>query len=152
MDEASRLIHATPDVIYAAFIEADALVKWMPPAGMVGALSLFEPRLGGRYAVVLAHPEGWGERGKAGDGFDIVEGQFGQFIPGVREERSGIFKSGYPAFAGTMRVTWTFTPKKGDTRVNVRCKDVPAGISGDDYDAGIRSFLQNLAVFVGRAA
>lgn len=148
IDEASRLIHATPDAIYAAFIDPEALVRWMPPAGMVGTLSLFEPRPGGRYAMVLAYAEGSGERGKAGDGSDRVEGQFGQLIPGERVEQSGVFKSDDPAFAGTMRVTWTFTPEKGATRVSVRCEDVPAGISGEDHDAGLRSSLQNLAAYV----
>jgi uncharacterized protein YndB with AHSA1/START domain len=148
IDEASLLIHASPEAIYAAFVDPDAMVKWMPPAGMIGRMELFEPRPGGRYRMTLTYPENSGERGKAGDGSDIVQGQFGELVQGERVEQSGVFESDDPAFAGTMRVLWTFRPEHGATRVTVRAENVPPGIDGESHDQGMRSSLENLAAYL----
>lgn len=148
IDEADRLIRATPDRIYAAFVDPAALAAWMPPEGMTGRIETFEPRPGGRYRMALVYAEGSGEQGKAGDGSDVVEGRFEALVPGERVEQSSVFQSDDPAFAGTMRVTWTFTPEDGATRVHVRCEDVPPGIDGDSHDEGIRSSLANLAAYL----
>ncbi len=46
-DMASRVIAASPQVIYRAFIDADAWPQWLPPSGMTGRVDVFEPRPAG---------------------------------------------------------------------------------------------------------
>jgi len=57
------------------------------------------------------------------------------------------FESEKLAFAGKMKMTWTFTAVPGGTDVAIRCENVPTGISREDHGAGFRSTLENLAVF-----
>lgn len=57
------------------------------------------------------------------------------------------------AFAGTMRMTWSFEPHPDGTLVAIACENVPSGIRPEDHDVGLRSSLDNLAAYMlGRAA
>lgn len=67
--------------------------------------------------------------------------------PGQRIVQEINFDSDDPSFAGTMRMTWTFEPKGGGTRVTVRAENVPEGIRPEDHQAGLESSLANLARF-----
>ena len=49
----TRRIRARPERVYAAFLDADALVAWLPPAEMTGAMHAFDPRVGGGYEMSL---------------------------------------------------------------------------------------------------
>ncbi|HEX4937139.1 MAG TPA: SRPBCC domain-containing protein [Candidatus Kapabacteria bacterium] len=71
---------------------------------------------------------------------------------GQRIEQAVDFQSEDPAFAGTMRVTWTLQPVEDGTLVSVRAEDVPDGILPDDHAAGMRASLENLARFVESGA
>lgn len=55
------------------------------------------------------------------------------------------FDSDDSAFAGEMKITWTFMPVPEGTRVDVRCENVPSGIRPEDHAAGLASSLENLA-------
>jgi uncharacterized protein YndB with AHSA1/START domain len=46
-DTATRLVPAAPEAVYRAFVDATALMAWLPPAGMSGRALLFEPWEGG---------------------------------------------------------------------------------------------------------
>lgn len=53
VDKASRLILAAPEAVYAAFTDPDALMAWLPPAGMTGRALLSDTPPGdGRYHQV----------------------------------------------------------------------------------------------------
>ena len=54
-DTASRIIKASPQAIYDAFVDPVALAAWLPPKGMKGAFEHFEPRPGGRYRMTLTY-------------------------------------------------------------------------------------------------
>lgn len=58
------------------------------------------------------------------------------------------FESDDPAFAGVMRMIWTFQPDNGKTLVIIRAENVPSGISAEDHEVGLNSSLDNLAAFV----
>jgi uncharacterized protein YndB with AHSA1/START domain len=148
-DTASRLIAASPDALYRAFVDPDALIAWLPPEGMTGRILDFEPREGGRYRIALTlEGEDHSARGKTSEDTDIVSGRFLTLDPGKRIVQSGEFESADPAFAGTMVMTWTFEPAPGSTEVTVSASDVPAGISAKDHAAGLASSLENLARLV----
>ena len=48
---ASRIIKAAPEEVYAAFMDPDVLVAWLPPARMTGRIHAFDARVGGGYRM-----------------------------------------------------------------------------------------------------
>jgi uncharacterized protein YndB with AHSA1/START domain len=46
-----RVLRATPDRIYRAFLDSDALVKWLPPHGFTGKVHQMDARVGGGYRM-----------------------------------------------------------------------------------------------------
>jgi uncharacterized protein YndB with AHSA1/START domain len=149
-DTASRLIAASPDAIFRAFVDPEALMAWLPPAGMSGRALLFEPWEGGRYRIVLTYEEAAapGGKGKSDARSDISAGSFLAVVPGERIVQSVTFESDDPQYAGAMIVTWSLDPAPGGTNVTVTAENVPAGVSPEDHEAGLASSLQNLACFV----
>ena len=145
-DKARRRIAASPGAIYAAFVDPEALMAWLPPAGMTGRALLFEPWQSGRYRIALTY-QGEGE-GKTADRTDISAGRFLALEPARRIVMTAIFESDDPAFAGEMILTWSLDPTPGGTEVKVTAEKVPAGISAEDHEAGLASSLENLARFI----
>jgi uncharacterized protein YndB with AHSA1/START domain len=147
-DRASRVIQASPQTIYRAFIDPMALVSWLPPKGMKARLDVFEPRVGGKYRMSLTYDESeHTTRGKTAEHEDVVEGQFVELVPDERVIQRVEFVSDDPEFAGTMTMTWSLAPVREGTVVTIVCEDVPAGIRKEDHDAGLQSTLGNLAAF-----
>jgi uncharacterized protein YndB with AHSA1/START domain len=149
-DTATRLIHASPDAIYRAFVDAKLLMAWLPPEGMSGRVLLFEPWERGRYRIELTYetamiPDG---AGKTTGRTDISSGRFLALEPGRRIVQSVEFESDNAAFAGEMSLTWSLEPAGEDTKVIVTAENVPSGISAEDHAAGLASSLENLARFV----
>jgi uncharacterized protein YndB with AHSA1/START domain len=149
-DSRSRDIAASPSDVFAAFAEATALMKWLPPPGMTGRALEYDFRPGGRYRLELRYT---GEQpdapGKTTDDADVTQGVFLELLPGRRIEQSVRFDSTDPAFAGEMTMTWTFERTPEGSRVTVTADNVPPGISKSDHDAGLRSSLDQLAAFLG---
>jgi uncharacterized protein YndB with AHSA1/START domain len=46
-----RVLCATPERIYRAFLDADAMVKWLPPNGFTGKVHQIDPKVGGTYRM-----------------------------------------------------------------------------------------------------
>ena len=147
-DSASRVIHADPQRVFAALVDADALAQWLPPSGMTGRFERFDARPGGSYRLVLTYKEDVPGSGKATPDSDIVEARFVDVVPDVRVVQEVDFVSDDPAFAGTMTMTWEVTVDDHGTRVEITADDVPAGITPQDHAEGMASSLANLAAFV----
>lgn len=145
MDRASRVIAAPLERVYAALVNREALVAWLPPDGMSGRFESFDATPGGSYRMVLTYADASAAPGKATEDSDIVEGRFVDFVPGARVVQSVDFVSDDPAYAGTMTMTWEVTAIDAGTRVDCRADDVPDGISAEDHVAGLASSLNNLA-------
>ena len=150
-DVATRVIDASPDTIYQAFANAASLMQWLPPSGMTGRALEYEFREGGRYRIELSYDEKAADAaGKTTGRTDITHGRFLELQPGRRIKQSVEFESSDPALADTMTITWSLDTAPQGTLVTVRADNVPDGISKSDHDAGLRSSLQNLAVFFER--
>ncbi|MEV0024192.1 SRPBCC domain-containing protein [Streptomyces atroolivaceus] len=149
-DRASRVIAAPPDRVWAALVDRDALMAWLPPAGMTGRFERFDARPGGSYRLVLTHSDASGSPGKATADSDIVEARFVDVVPGVQVVQAVDFVSDDPAYAGTMTMTWGVTAVEVGTRVDIVAEDVPDGISAEDHAAGLASSLANLAAYAER--
>ena len=144
IDSASRLIRASPEAVYHAFIDPDLLVRWLPPKGARASLDRFEPRPGGEFAMTLTFADS-ATGGKTKDNADVVEGRFVELAPPRKIAQCFTFKSDDPAFAGAMTMIWTLEERAGGTQLSVSAHDVPAGIAKADHQAGMASSLANLA-------
>ena len=144
-DVASRVIATHPERVFAALLDRDALMAWLPPEGMSARFERFDPRPGGSYRLVLTYSDASGAPGKAGPEYDVVEARYVDIVPDHRVVQVVDFVSDDPAFAGTMTMTWEVTAVDGGTRVDIVADDVPDGISAEDHAAGLASSLANLA-------
>jgi uncharacterized protein YndB with AHSA1/START domain len=149
----ARIIRAPRRIIYQAFIDPQALMSWLPPAGMRGRIDAFDAREGGAYRMTLSHlrPDHL-TRGKTTTHSDVVNGRFVTLIPDQRIVQQVEFASTDPAFAGVMTITWTFATVESGTKVTILCENAPAGIREADHLAGISSSLENLAAFTEGSA
>src|SRR6266566_8360517 len=119
-DRASRVIAAPPERVWAALVNPEALMAWLPPSGMTGRFERFDARPGGSYRMILTYADASGAPGKATADSDIVEARFVDIIPGVRVVQAIDFVSDDPAYAGTMTMTWEVTAVDTVTRVDIR--------------------------------
>ena len=149
-DRASRVIAAPLERVYAALVDPDALIAWLPPEGMSGRFERFDARPGGSYRMVLTYADASTASGKATADSDIVQARFVDIVPGERVVQAVDFVSDDPAYAGTMTMTWEVTAVDAGARVGIRADDVPDGISAEDHAAGLASSLANLAAYLKR--
>lgn len=142
---ASRIILATPRAVFRAFIDAEALVNWLPPAGMTAELQGFDPRPGGGYRLILSCDDPEAARGKSTAATDRVTVRFVELDPDTRIVEAVDFESDDPAFGGTMTLTITMTAVTGGTKVTFVAENVPSGVSEQDHRSGMEASLRNLA-------
>jgi len=146
-DQASRVVSAPVERVYAALVDPDSLTAWLPPDGMTGRFERFDLRPGGGYRMVLTYDAASADAKSTSDS-DVVEARFVDVVAGSRVVQAVEFESDDPRFAGTMTMTWAVSPVPGGTRVDIRADDVPDGISAEDHAAGMASSLANLASHV----
>lgn len=149
-DTASQIVKAPLSRVFEALVDPDALVEWLPPAGMRGRFEHFDARPGGSYRMILTYTDPPAHGGKTDADSDIVEGQFVEIEPDDRVVQTVQFDSVDSAFGGPMTMTWTVTRVDGGTRVELRADDVPVGISAADHADGMKSSLRNLAAYLAR--
>jgi uncharacterized protein YndB with AHSA1/START domain len=147
----SRIIPGPRGTVFAAFLDAEALLAWLPPTGMAGEIHRFEPRQGGGYEMTLRYDHPSPERrGKTTADADTVAVRFTEIAPGARLVQAVDFATDDPAYVGSMTLTWTFADAPGGTEVSVEVANAPPGVSEADHEAGIRSSLENLARYLQR--
>ncbi|GAK40530.1 activator of Hsp9 ATPase 1 family protein [Paenibacillus sp. TCA20] len=146
-DTASRVIKASPKTLYQAFVNPEALVTWLPPKGMSGRIDVFDPRVGGTYRITLTYEMDHDLPGKTSDNTDVSQGKFLELVPEKRIVQSVNFSSEDTAFSGEMIQKWLFETISEGTKVTIICENVPEGIQKEDHDIGLRSTLENLAIY-----
>ncbi|WP_431836116.1 SRPBCC domain-containing protein [Cellulomonas sp. Y8] len=144
-DRASLLVHVSTAEAFAALTDRDALLAWLPPAGMRGRFDRFDMRTGGSYRLVLTYADASGSPGKTTADSDVSEVRVVEVVPGERVVQEVEFASDDPAFRGTMRMEWRLRPAEGGTEVEVVARDVPPGVRARDHAEGILSSLAQLA-------
>src|SRR5438552_304493 len=81
-DSAAREVRAAPDQVYAALLDPEALVEWLPPDGMTGRFEYFDGRVGGIYRLVLTYDSAGS--GKTTSDADVVDARFTELVPNRR--------------------------------------------------------------------
>jgi uncharacterized protein YndB with AHSA1/START domain len=147
-DRAGRTIAASPETVYAALVSQESVAAWLPPGGMTGEITRWDPRPGGGFRMVLTYLDPSDSPGKSSDSTDVVEVGFAELSPPRRVVQTAVFEADDPAFAGTMTMTWSLEPAGDGTEVTVTATDVPAGIDQAQHEAGIASSLANLAAYL----
>jgi uncharacterized protein YndB with AHSA1/START domain len=150
----TRIIAASAEALYAAFMDPDALVEWLPPGEMTGKVHAFDPSVGGGYEMSLYYPAtDRAHRGKTTAHEDQVHVRFTELVPGKKIVEAVTFVSTDPALAGEMTMTITFEPTRGAgvaTNVTILSEHLPPGLRPEDNAEGSRLSLQQLARWVVR--
>jgi uncharacterized protein YndB with AHSA1/START domain len=142
----SRFIKASPEAIYAAFMDPAELVAWLPPAQMTGKIHAFDPRVGGGYRMSLFYPPDERVfRGKTSEKEDRVNVRFVDLAPPRRIVEAVTFDTTDPAFFGEMTIEVTLEAAAGGTDVTFRFTNLPPGVRAEDNEAGARLSLDQLA-------
>src|SRR5579859_686664 len=114
-DRGSRVIAASPERVWAALVDPEALLAWLPPGEMTGRFERFEAQPGGSYRMVLTSPDPSGAPGKATADSDIVEARFVDIVPGKRVVQAADLVSETPASrSGQYSTTGTSPQQQGE--------------------------------------
>ncbi|MDA8449291.1 SRPBCC family protein [Acidovorax sp. NCPPB 3859] len=133
-----RVLRAPAERIYRAFLEPDAMVKWLPPHGFTGRMLEMDARVGGRYRMQFTH---WGNGQVHAFG-----GEYLELVPGERIVHTDRFDAtGLP---GEMRTTVEFRAVSVGTELRVVQEGIPAVIPVEACYLGWQESLQLLALLV----
>ncbi|MFS8045282.1 SRPBCC family protein [Rhizobium sp. BR 314] len=133
-----RVLATSPQKVYRAFIEADALAKWLPPNGFACTVHHLEPSVGGTFKMSF--------RNFTTNESHSFGGDFRELIPGELVRYTDKFDD--PNLPGEMEVTVTLKKVMVGTEVNITQAGVPDVIPPEACYLGWQESLQNLAKLV----
>ena len=121
-----RVLTASPEKVYRAFLEADALAKWLPPNGFACTVHHLEPKVGGTFRMSF--------RNFTTDNSHLFGGEYLELVPGER-----------------LRYTDQFDDPnlRGDIQVTVTLKKVSVGTELDVVQAGLPDVIPSEACYLG---
>jgi uncharacterized protein YndB with AHSA1/START domain len=133
-----RVLKSTPDKIYRAFLDPDAMVKWLPPHGFTGKVHHLEAKVGGTYRMSFAN---FGSGASHSFG-----GEYLELVPNERIRHTDKFDD--PNLPGEMQVTITLRAVSCGTDVAIVQEGVPAAIPAEACYLGWQESLTLLAQLV----
>jgi len=133
-----RVLAATPEKIYRAFLEADALAKWLPPNGFTCTVFHLEPKVGGTFKMSFRNFT----TGKS----HSFGGEYVELVPNERLRYTDKFDD--PNLAGELQVTVMLKKVSVGTEVNIVQEDIPDVIPPEACYLGWQESLRNLARLV----
>jgi uncharacterized protein YndB with AHSA1/START domain len=110
-----RVLRATPERVYRAFLDADAMAKWLPPNGFTGKVHHLDARVGGSYKMSFTNFTS----GKS----HSFGGEYIELVPNERIHHTDRFDD--PGLPGEMHVTITLKKVSVGTDVTVVQEGVP---------------------------
>ncbi len=133
-----RVLRAPAERIYSAFIDPDAMVKWLPPHGFTGKVHEMDARVGGQYRMSftnLSHGQthAW-------------SGSFVEMEPARRLVHSDRFDD--PNLPGEMVTTVTFKPVLVGTELLIEQSGIPEAIPPEACCLGWQESLALLTLLV----
>jgi uncharacterized protein YndB with AHSA1/START domain len=133
-----RVIRATPERIYRAFLDADAWAKWLPPHGFTGKVHLLEPKVGGKYKMsftnfTTGHSHSFG-------------GEYLELIPNQKLRYTATFDD--PNLPGIMQTTVDLKSVSCGVELNVVQEGIPGIIPTEACYLGWQESLQLLVQLV----
>jgi uncharacterized protein YndB with AHSA1/START domain len=113
-----RVLRATPEKIYRAFLDADAMAKWLPPNGFTGKVHQLDARVGGAHKMSFTSFT-TGQTHSFG-------GTYLELVPHERLRYTDKFDD--PNLPGEMQVTVTLRQVSVGTALSIVQEGVPAAI------------------------
>jgi len=133
-----RVLRARPERVYKAFLDADALAKWLPPYGFTCKVHQLDAKVGGTYRMSFTN-FGTGNSHSFG-------GKYLELVPGERILYTDKFDD--PNLPGEMRTTVTLKAVSCGTELNVVQEGIPAVIPAEMCYLGWQESLAQLATLV----
>lgn len=133
-----RVLATSPEKIYRAFLEPDAMAKWLPPNGFTCIVHELEPRVGGSHRMSFRNFT-TGHRHSFG-------GQYLELVPDERLSYTDRFDD--PGLPGEIRVTVTLRAVSVGTEITIVQEGLPDAIPVEACYLGWQESLRNLARLV----
>ena len=133
-----RVFTTSPDKVYRAFIEPDALAKWLPPNGFTCSVHEFDASVGGKFRMsfrnfTTGHSHSFG-------------GEYRELVEGERLVYTDRFDD--PNLPGEIVVTVVLKKVSVGTEVNITQAGIPDAIPAEACYLGWQESLINLAKLV----
>jgi uncharacterized protein YndB with AHSA1/START domain len=133
-----RVLSASPEKIYRAFLDADAMAKWLPPNGFTARVEYLDARVGGLYKMSFTNfTTGHGQ---------AFGGSYLELVPDERICYTDRFDD--PDLPGEMKTTVSLKPVSCGTELNIVQEGLPEMIPVEACYLGWQESLANLARLV----
>jgi len=113
-----RVLRAKPERVYRAFIDPDAMVKWLPPHGFTGKVHHLDAKVGGTFKMSFTNFNTTKSHSFGGTYLDMKPGELLRYTD----------KFDDPNLPGTMITTVSLKPVMCGTEVNITQEGIPAMI------------------------
>ena len=133
-----RVLRAPPERVYRAFLDAEAMVKWLPPNGFTGKVHHLEAKVGGSYKMSFTNLS-------SGHGHSFG-GEYLELVPHQRIRHTDKFDD--PNLPGVMTTTISLEKVFCGTELNVVQEGVPEAIPPQACYMGWQESLTLLAQLV----
>lgn len=133
-----RVLRAPPERVYRAFLDADAMAKWLPPNGFTGRVHQLDAVVGGSYRMSFANFTTGRSHSFGGEYLELV----------ANERLCYTDKFDDPNLPGTLKTTVTLTAVSCGTEQSVVQEGIPAAIPVDGCYVGWQESLTLLAKLV----
>ena len=133
-----RVLKATPEKIYRAFLDPEAMAKWLPPNGFTAKVHQMEAKVGGTHKMSFTNFT----TGKS----HSFGGTYLELTPDKRIRYTDKFDD--PNLTGEMETTVTLKEVSCGTEVNIVQEGIPAAIPAEACYLGWQESLVLLAKLV----
>ncbi len=133
-----RVLRSTPERVYRAFLDPDAMAKWLPPNGFTGKVHSIDARVGGKYKMSFTNFTTGNSHSFGGEYLELV--------PNERIRHTDVFDN--PNLPGTMVVTISLKKVSVGTEINIVQEGVPDVIPPEACYLGWQESLILLAKLV----
>lgn len=133
-----RVLTAKPEKVYRAFLDADAMARWLPPNGFTGKVHHLDAKVGGTFKMSFTNFT---------TGYTIgFGGEYLELVPHERLRYTDVFDD--PNLPGEIQVTVTLKKVSVGTEVTIVQEGIPDVIPLEACYLGWQESLQNLARLV----
>jgi uncharacterized protein YndB with AHSA1/START domain len=133
-----RVLNAPPERVFRAFVDPDALVKWMPPHGFTAKVYSMDPKVGGKFKMAFTNFT----TGK----LESFGGEFLELVPDARLKYTDSFDE--PGLPGILTVTIDLKPVSCGTELSIVQEGIPDSIPLELCYLGWQQSLAMLANLV----
>jgi uncharacterized protein YndB with AHSA1/START domain len=133
-----RVLATKPEKVYRAFLEADAMAKWLPPNGFTCTVEHLDPKVGGTFKMSFRNFTTGQSHSFGGEYLELVPHELIRYTDRFDD----------PNLPGTMHVTVSLKPVLVGTEINIEQAGVPAVIPLEACYLGWQQSLLQLAQLV----